>query len=119
MWAMDFTQLDAPIDGCFSHALVVRDLASGYLLMALAARSGRRAEPSWSPRSRTSSRSTGPRWCSRGTTARPEQSLYGHRAARTCQRPRSTCSCDARRWALAGDETRTLDPQLGKLMLYH
>ena len=35
VWAIDFTQPPAPIDGLYSSILVVRDLASGYQLLAL------------------------------------------------------------------------------------
>ena len=37
VWAMDFTQLEVAIDGVFPFLLSVRDLASGYQLMALPA----------------------------------------------------------------------------------
>lgn len=33
VWAMDFTQPDCPVDGQFNRVLVVRDLASGYVLL--------------------------------------------------------------------------------------
>jgi hypothetical protein len=35
VWAIDYTQPPAPIDGIYSSILVVRDLASGYQLLAL------------------------------------------------------------------------------------
>lgn len=35
VWAMDFTQAPAPIDGVYRHLLLVRDLASGRQLLAL------------------------------------------------------------------------------------
>lgn len=34
VWAMDFTQPDCPVDGVFDRVLAVRDLASGYVLLA-------------------------------------------------------------------------------------
>ena len=36
VWAMDFTKLPSlPVDGCFTHAMAVRDLASGKVLACL------------------------------------------------------------------------------------
>lgn len=35
VWAMDFTETPAPIDGLYPYLLAVRDLASGQLLLAL------------------------------------------------------------------------------------
>lgn len=35
VWAMDYTKADAPIDGVYSHILLVRDLASGQQLASL------------------------------------------------------------------------------------
>src|SRR5687768_10344786 len=35
VWAMDFTEPPAPVDGQHPHILVVRDLGSGKLLLAL------------------------------------------------------------------------------------
>jgi transposase InsO family protein len=34
VWAMDFTEAEAPIDGCYPYLLAVRDLASGQQLLA-------------------------------------------------------------------------------------
>jgi len=39
VWAMDFTRPDRPIDGVHRRVLVVRDLASGFTLLALPCRS--------------------------------------------------------------------------------
>jgi transposase InsO family protein len=38
VWAMDFTDPPVPVDGEFPKILVIRDLASGYLLLALPSR---------------------------------------------------------------------------------
>lgn len=35
VWAIDFTKAPTPIDGIYTHILVVRDLASGRILLAL------------------------------------------------------------------------------------
>jgi transposase InsO family protein len=43
VWAMDFTEAPAPIDGEFPYILVIRDLASGYLVLALPCREATRA----------------------------------------------------------------------------
>jgi hypothetical protein len=47
VWAMDFTEAPAAIDGLFPYVLAVRDLASGRQLLWLPIRAGNGQETRW------------------------------------------------------------------------